>query len=121
MSKAVLISSILPLVAEKSDNPDGVPQSDLEEIKKALWDDRVGYLKEKFTKNFYNDGLLSNPVSDAQMHYDRSIAAHASPRATVQTALSWAETDFRPEMKNITVPTLIIHGEDDNVVPLQTA
>ena len=116
--KAALISSIIPLVAQKEDNPNGVPQKDLEGILDALENDRVGFLKD-FHRNFYNadDGK----VSEAQLHYDWSIASYASPRATVQCALAWAETDFRPEMKNVTVPTLIVHGDADNIVPIETA
>ncbi|WP_020566865.1 alpha/beta fold hydrolase [Neolewinella persica] len=61
------------------------------------------------------------PVSEAQLHYDWSIASYASPRATVKTAEAWAEIDFRAELKNITVPTLIIHGKADKIVPIETA
>lgn len=120
VSKAALISSIIPLVPQKPDNPAGVPQDVLEEIMQALEDDRVGYLKT-FHKNFYNYGLLNKQVSDAQLEYDFIIASHASPRATIETAKSWGGTDFRSEMKNVTVPTLIVHGKSDNIVPIETA
>ena len=46
---------------------------------------------------------------------------HASPRATIQCALAWAETDFRTELKNVKVPTLIVHGDADNIVPIATS
>lgn len=118
--KAALISSIIPLVPQKDDNPDGVPQKDLDGIMKSIQTDRPGFLKG-FLKNFYNYGLLNNSVSDGQLDYDFTIASHASPHGTVKAAKSWATTDFRSECKNVTVPTLIVHGKADNIVPIATA
>jgi len=120
VKKAALISSIIPLVKQKDDNPDGVPEKDLKDIMQALQTDRVGFLKD-FHKNFYNYDDNKDTVSEAQLHYDWSIAAHASHRATLQAAKAWAEADFRPELKNVTVPTLIVHGDADNIVPIKTS
>lgn len=120
IAKAALISSIIPLVKKKDDNPDGVPEEDLAGIMGALVEDRVGFLKG-FSKNFYNYEDLKDRLSEAQLDYDFSIAAHASPRATLKCAEAWAETDFREELKNVVVPTLIVHGDADNIVPIKTA
>ena len=120
VTKAALISSIIPLVPQKDDNPDGVPQEQLDGIMQQLRTDRVGFLKD-FVKNFYNYGLLKHSVSQGQLEYDFTIASHASPRATIKAAEAWATTDFRPECKNVGVPTLIVHGEADNIVPIATA
>ncbi|WP_430468181.1 alpha/beta fold hydrolase [Winogradskyella ouciana] len=120
IAKAALISSIIPLVAKKDDNPNGVPKEDLNGIMKALQDDRVGFL-EDFHKNFYNYSEDNETVSKAHLHYDWTIASHASPIATIQAAKAWAETDFRPELKNVDVPTLIVHGDEDNIVPKETS
>lgn len=120
VDKVALISSIIPLVKQKDDNPDGVPEKDLNEILKNLKKDRVTFL-EGFHKNFYNYGILSQSVSQAQLNYDWSIASQATPIATIKCAESWANTDFRPELQNVTVPTLIVHGDDDQIVPIKTA
>lgn len=120
IAKAVLISSIVPLVKKKDDNPDGVPEEALDGIKDALQKDRVGFLKE-FAKGFYNYKDNKDKVSEAQLDYDFIIASHASPRATIQTALAWMNTDFRSELKNVTVPTLIVHGDADKTVPKATS
>lgn len=120
IAKAALISSIIPLVKQKEDNPDGVPEKALQEIMEALKTDRVGFLKN-FHENFYNYEDNKDAVSEQQLHYDWTVASHASPRGTVKAAEAWAETDFRPEMKNVTVPTLIVHGDADNIVPIETA
>ena len=121
IAKAALISSIIPLVKQKSDNPDGVPEKALEGIIEALQNDRVGFLKE-FSRGFYNyDENKGDRVSEAQLDYDFTIASFASPRATIQTALAWMHTDFRSELKNVVVPTLIVHGDADATVPIETS
>lgn len=121
VEKAVLIGSIIPLVQQKDDNPAGVPDSDLEGIIDSLQKDRVGFLKD-FSKNFYNfDEFGGDKVSQAQLDYDFIIASHANPRATIETALAWAYTDFRTELKNVSVPTMIIHGTGDRIVPIESS
>jgi len=121
VSKAALISSIIPLVAKKEDNPDGVPQKDIDGILEAVKTNRVAFLKD-FHKNFYNfDDLKGDKITQAQLDYDFIIASYASPVATLKAAEAWAGTDFRPELSNVNVPTLIIHGNADNIVPIQTS
>ncbi|WP_431136746.1 alpha/beta fold hydrolase [Psychroserpens mesophilus] len=120
ISKAALISSIVPLVKQKDDNPDGVPEKDLEGIKDALEEDRLGFLKN-FHKGFYNYDDNKDRVSQAQLDYDFIVASHASPRATIEAAKAWMHTDFRSELQNIDVPTLIVHGDADKTVPIATS
>jgi pimeloyl-ACP methyl ester carboxylesterase len=120
IAKAALISSIIPLVKKKEDNPKGVSADVLDEIKTALENDRVGFLKN-FHKGFYNFKDNKDRVSEAQLEYDFTIASFASPRATIETAKSWMNTDFRSELKNVSVPTLIVHGDADETVPIETS
>ena len=120
VAKAGLVASIIPLVAQKEDNPDGVPQEELEKIMKALKDDRVGFLQD-FHKNFYSVGLISKPVSQGRLDSDFIVASQAGGNPTIKAAEAWGGTDFRPELKNVTVPTLIVHGDDDKIVPIKTA
>lgn len=120
VDKVALISSIIPLVKQKEDNPDGVPEKDLQDIMTQLKTNRVTFL-ETFHKNFYNVNLLNHSVSQKQLDYDWSIASQASPLATIKAAESWGETDFRSELKNVTVQTLIVHGDEDQIVPIKTA
>jgi pimeloyl-ACP methyl ester carboxylesterase len=120
IDKAVLISSIIPLVQKTDDNPDGVPEDKLKEILDSLKTNRVPFLAE-FGKLFYNYSDNKDTLSEEQLRYDWSIASHASPRATIETAKAWAYTDFRQELRNVTVPTLILHGDADQIVPIKTS
>ena len=120
IAKAALISSIIPLVKQKEDNPNGVPVEALDDIINALQDDRPGFLRE-FSKGFYNYDEDNKTVSQGILDYDFIVASHASPQATIEAARSWMHTDFRPELKNVDKPTLIVHGAADNTVPKATS
>lgn len=115
IEKIILVSSIIPLVKQKPDNPDGVPEKDLDAILDALQDDRAAFLPDFFAA-FYNGS-----ASKQQMDYDFAIASAASPRATIACAEAWMETDFREECTKIDIPTLIIHGKKDATVPIETS
>lgn len=120
VKKAALIASIIPLVAQKPDNPDGVPQAKLQEIMQALRTDRVGFLKD-FHKNFYNVAMFSKDVNQARLDADFIVSSQASAHATLKAAEAWGGTDFRPELKNVDVPVLIVHGDADDIVPIKTS
>lgn len=120
IDKIALISSIIPLVKQKDDNPQGVPQDELDKIMESLKNERIEFL-ETFHKNFYNSNLLSKKVSQQQLNFDWSISSHASHIATRKCAESWANSDFRSELGNINVKTLIVHGDDDQIVPIETS
>ncbi|HEY0056821.1 MAG TPA: alpha/beta hydrolase [Pedobacter sp.] len=118
VSKVVLVSSIAPLTMQTDDNPDGVSQEKLDEIASQLQTDRAGFLTE-FAKKFYGVNLLHHPVSQGTLDWNLTVAMQASPKATLDCAHSFSETDFRSEMTSITVPTLIIHGDSDQTVPIK--
>lgn len=120
VAKAALISSIIPLVKQKDDNPAGVPEEALDDIISSLQSDRLGFLRE-FSKEFYNYDEGNKTVSQGILDYDFIVASHASPQATIESAKAWMHTDFRPELKNIDKPTLIVHGAADNTVPIATS
>lgn len=120
ISKAALIASIIPLVKKKEDNPEGVPEEALDEIIASIKADRFAFLGN-FHKGFYNFKSLKKDVSQEQLDFDFSVASHASSRATLEAAKAWMHTDFREECKNVTVPTLIIHGKTDQTVPIATS
>ncbi|MEC3879027.1 alpha/beta fold hydrolase [Parapedobacter sp. 10938] len=120
INKIALVASIIPLVKQKPDNPAGVPEAALKDILAALLTDRLHFLSN-FHPAFYNYKTDGEPVSEQQLIYDFSISSHAAPHATIGAAKAWMDTDFRTECKQVTVPTLIIHGKADETVPIATS
>lgn len=117
VSKAVIIGGVPPFLLKTDDNPEGVDASVFEEIKKAVTADRYAFFTE-FFKNFYNsDPLLGNRVSKDVMHASWNLAVSASATASLACVSTWIE-DFRKDVERIDVPTLVIHGDDDRIVPL---
>jgi non-heme chloroperoxidase len=120
VTQAVLVSSVVPYVLKTDDNPDGVPADALEGMLAGVQDDRIGFL-DNFGKEFFGIHFLKHPVSNASLEYYRDIAAMASPRATLECIKSFGYTDFRKDAAAINVPTLIIHGDADRIVPTATS
>ena len=102
------------------DNPEGVDARVFEEIQKAVAADRYAFFTE-FFKNFYNtDFLLGKRISPQAVQASWNVAAGASPVASLACVPTWHE-DFRADLNRIDVPTLVIHGEADRIVPIQAA
>jgi non-heme chloroperoxidase len=118
VNQAVIISGVTPFMSQADDNTDGVPQDVFTEMMQKMTDDRIGFLDD-FGKQFFSIGLLSHPVSVPLLEYYRMLGSHASGRATRECAKAFASTDFRSDLPNINVPTLIIHGTDDKTVPIE--
>lgn len=117
VSKAVFMSAITPFRLKTPDNPAGVEGSVFETMKKSIAADRPAFLTG-FLVNFFNVGSLKGgTISDEAVRLTWSIAAGASPRGTVECVQSWT-TDFREDLKRIDVPTLVVHGDDDRILPL---
>lgn len=79
--------------------------------------DRIAFLDE-FTHGFFSAGKEMK-VSEAQREYARDIAAFASPKGTLDCIAAFGRTDFRGDLKKITVPTLVIDGDSDAIVPFE--
>lgn len=120
VSKIVLVSAIGPQLGKTTDNPEGVDPGIFADMIEQIREDRIAFLDD-FGKKFFGVGLLNKPVSTALLDYYRNLAAVALPRATVQCVLSFGHTDFRQDMQGIQVPTLVIHGDDDAIVPKEAS
>jgi len=116
VARVVLLSSIAPYMLKTKDNPDGVEGSMFDEIIANLKKDRLAFLDE-FAKLFFGINVVNKPVSPQYLEYFRMLASVASPKATIECVKSFGYTDFRSEMSSINVPTLIIHGDSDKIVP----
>lgn len=120
VAKVAFISAVTPYLLKTEDNPDGVDQSVFDEMTENIQKDRADFLKT-FAKQFYGVGMLSQPVSQAHLDGDFARAYVASHKATLDCADSFATTDFRDDLTQIQVPTLIIHGDSDKTVPIESS
>lgn len=120
VNKVAFVSSVTPYLLKTDDNPDGVDKNVFDEMTENIREDRADFL-QTFSKQFYGVGLLSKPVSQAHLDGDFNRAYVASQKATLDTAVAFAETDFRQDLATIKVPTLVIHGDSDKTVPIEAS
>jgi non-heme chloroperoxidase len=117
VSKAVFMAAIPPFLLKTVDNPAGVDGSVFEGIKQAIVADRPAFLNA-FLSNFYNlDKLKGSRISDEAVRLSWNVASAASAKGSLDCVGAWL-TDFRGDLKRITVPTLVVHGDEDRIVPL---
>lgn len=117
VSKAVIISGVPPFLLKTPDNPEGVDGSVFDGIQKAIVADRYAFFAD-FFKNFYNlDLLLGKRVSEQAVQSSWNVAAGSSAVASLACVPTWHE-DFRNDVARIDVPTLIIQGDADRILPI---
>ena len=120
VSKAVLASAVPPYLYKADDNPDGGVEDDqLESMIGGVKQDRMAFF-DGFLDNFFSAGTTMK-VSPQQKAYALSLLAVASPKATIDCITAFSCTDFRDDLTKITVPTLVIHGDSDNIVPIEVS
>jgi non-heme chloroperoxidase len=117
VSKAVLLGPIPPFLLQTPDNPQGVPRSVFDGLMAAIRQDRYAYFKQ-FFDNFYNvDKLGGTRISDEAWQASFQVAAGASAYATLACVPTWL-TDFRDDLPKIDVPTLVVQGTEDRILPI---
>ncbi|PTA48246.1 alpha/beta fold hydrolase [Micromonospora sp. RP3T] len=115
--KAVLMGAIPPFLLKTDDNPDGVDRQVFEDIKAAVIADRPAYFKD-FLDNFYNVDVLGGArISEQAWQNSFITAVGASAYAAYACVDSWL-TDFRDDVAKIDVPTLLLHGDADRILPI---
>jgi len=120
VSKAIFMGAIPPYLLKADDNPEGVPGEAFAGIKAAVVKDRPAFLTS-FFENFFNaDVLKGTRISEQAMHASWVVAVGASATATLACVDTWG-TDFRADVAKIDIPTLIIHGDADRIVPIHAA
>jgi non-heme chloroperoxidase len=111
------LSAVTPYLLKADNNSEGVDGSVFAGIKTAISADRPAFLSQ-FFQNFYNvDVLGGSRISPEAVQASWNVAVGASPVATVACVDTWG-TDFRGDLARIDVPTLIVHGDKDRIVPL---
>ncbi len=120
ISKAMLVGAVPPFLLQTPDNPAGVPEAVFDEMLAGVMQDRVAFF-ESFFKNFFNWTPGSGTPSDDVVAFAKSIAWNASPLGTQQCIVAFGKTDFRADLKAFDVPTLVIHGDRDQIVPIEVS
>lgn len=113
VTQAVLIGSVVPFLLKTDDNPDGAPREVFDGMIDGIRKDRGDFFRT-FFKSFFGEGLVSDAVLDDAWRQ----AMMAGLKPTLACVRAFSETDFRPDLENFTMPTLVIHGVKDATVPV---
>ena len=125
IAKLVFASAVPPYLMKTDDNPDGGLDAETAAgFAAGITGDRAAFLAG-FLENFFTSGEpspVNKPkVSPEHIDYALSIALIASPKGTLDSTTAFATTDFRDDLTKITVPTLVIHGDSDAIVPFEVS
>src|SRR5437867_1696083 len=117
VAKAVLISAVPPLMLKTDANPDGLPIEAFDQIRVGVLADRSQFWKD-LSAPFYGANRTDNKVSQGLRDSFWLQGMMAGHKAVYDCIKAFSETDFTEDLKKIDVPTLIIHGDDDQIVPI---
>ncbi len=121
VAKAVLAAAVPPFLYKSKENPEGaLDDATIASFEQAVRSDRPAFL-DSFVGNFFSAGKNHDLVSEAQRRYNRNIAEMASPKGTEDCIAAFGRTDFRGDLAKMTIPTLIIHGDQDGIVPFENS
>ena len=118
VAKVAFLASLEPFLLKTDDNPEGAaPKEFFDGIVAAVTADRYAYFDD-FYKDFYNlDENLGSRISEAAVRNSWNVAAGSGAAASIGAPATWY-TDFRGDIPAITVPTLIVHGTADRILPI---
>ncbi|MCG5264478.1 alpha/beta hydrolase [Acinetobacter pittii] len=121
VKKAVLVSAVPPLMVKTENNPEGLPKEVFDDLQNQVLTNRAQFFRDLPSGPFYgfnrpdakpSKGIISNwwrqgMTGSAKAHYDGIVA--------------FSQTDFTEDLKKITIPVLVLHGDDDQIVPYKTS
>jgi len=121
LSKAVLMGAVTPIMVKSPNNPVGLPVEVFDGFRKAYLADRAQFFLDVASGPFFNFNRPGAKVSQGLIqswYLQGMMTGHKSAYDCIQ---AFSETDFTEDLKKFNVPTLIIHGDDDQIVPIQGA
>jgi len=118
VSKAVLIGAITPILGQTESNPTGVPLEVFDGFRKALIENRAQFYLDVPSGPFYGFNREGAEVSEGLIQNWWRQGMAGSAKAQLDTITAFSETDFTEDLKAISVPVLVMHGEDDQIVPV---
>jgi pimeloyl-ACP methyl ester carboxylesterase len=117
IARAVLMSAVTPLLLKQPDHPEGVEQPVFDGIRAGIAADRPQFFKD-FGKAFFGANRPGSKVSEGILIWNLNLALQASLKGTLDCVTAFSATDFRADLKAFNVPTLVMHGDDDQIVPI---
>jgi peroxiredoxin len=117
VAKAMLLGAVPPFLLKTPDNPEGVDKSVFDGMLEGVKKDRIAFF-EQFFPNFYN---LEPGQGQDLLGFTKWIAWGASPLGTQQCIVAFGTTDFRDDLKKFDIPTCIVHGDADRIVPIEVS
>jgi non-heme chloroperoxidase len=116
--RAVLLSSVTPLMLKTPDHPEGLPEQVFEQLKSGIMHERSQFWEDTAVM-FYGANRQGSMATKGNQHAFWSMAMRSSLEASVKCVDAFARTDFTEDLKKFDVPTLIVHGDDDQIVPFE--
>jgi pimeloyl-ACP methyl ester carboxylesterase len=117
VAKAAFLGSLQPFLLQTPDNPTGVPQSVFDGIAEQAEADRYAWYESFFVDFFNTDETLGSRLSEAALRANWTTAIDSAPMAAYACVPAWL-TDFRADVERIDVPSLILHGTADRILPI---
>ena len=118
VAKAVLIAAVPPLMLKSSSNPEGLPMEVFDDLRKNLFKDRSQFY-EDLALMFYGANRPGAQVSQGTLDQFWLWSMQAGLKNAYESIKAFSETDFTEDLKKFDVPTLVMHGEDDQIVPVK--
>jgi len=119
VAKLVLMGSVTPVMLKTTANPEGVPISAFNDIRVGVTADRSQFFKN-LSEAFYGANRKGSKATQGMRDAFWFQGMMGSLRSELECIKAFSETDFTSDLKKIDVPTLIIHGDDDQIVPIET-
>jgi len=119
-AKAVLIAAVPPLILQTADNPEGIPIEVFDGIRASLMKDRSQAYRD-FAAPFYGANRPGANVSQGVLDQFWAWSMQSGLKNAYESIKAFSETDFTEDLKKFDVPTLVLHGEDDQVVPVKNS
>jgi non-heme chloroperoxidase len=118
VAKAVLIAAVPPLLLKTDTNPEGLPIDVFDGLRNALFNDRAQLYRD-FAYQFYGANRPGSQVSQGVLEQFWLWAMQSGLKNAYESIRAFSETDFSEDLKKFDIPTLVLHGEDDQIVPVR--
>ncbi len=118
VAKAVLIAAVPPLMLKTAANPEGLPIEVFDRLRAGLFNDRPQFYRD-FAIQFYGANRAGAKVSQGLLDQFWRLSMQAGLLNAYECIKAFSETDFTQDLKQFDVPTLVLHGEDDQIVPVK--